>query len=85
MTYWQICQAVLDSEKLSNHDKYWVLATMAEAHLGVGDEERAKQTLDEAFAVASAPWMRESTEEQVEKLRRLLTASPLRFIRAERV
>ena len=78
----KICQTVLDTESLANADKYWVLATMAEAHLGAGDDTRAAQVLNDAFAIASADWMREITNEQMEKLRRLLADSPLRFIQA---
>ena len=37
----KICETVLQTETLSDDDKYWVLATMAEAYLGTGDEERA--------------------------------------------
>jgi hypothetical protein len=79
----KICETVLDTETLSQDDKYWVLATMAEAYLGIGDDERAESKLHEAFAVASAQWMRDSTQEQVDKLRRLLADSPLKFVRAE--
>jgi hypothetical protein len=76
----KICETLLQTEKLSDDAKYWVLATMAEAHLGIGDEERANRTLKEAFEIASAQWMKDSTEEQMNKLRALLAASPLRFI-----
>ena len=79
----KICETVLDTENLSDDDKYWVLATMAEAYVGTGDEERAARTLQEAFAVASAPWMRGSTQEQMDKLRLLLADSPLKFVRVE--
>jgi len=78
----KICETVLNTEKLSNDQRYWILATLAEAKLGLGSEEQAAQTLTEASAVASAPWMNESTTEQLDKLRVLLADSPLRFIRA---
>jgi hypothetical protein len=78
----KICEAVLHTEKLSDDDKYWVLATMAEAHLGIGDVADTERALHEAFAVASMPWMRDTTQEQMEKLRRLLTDSPLKFVAA---
>jgi hypothetical protein len=78
-----ICKTRLDTEKLADDDKYWVLATMAEAYLGIGDDERAARTLQEAFAVASAQWMKDSTQEQMDKLRGLLADSPLKFLRAE--
>jgi hypothetical protein len=78
----KICEKVLQTEKLSDDDKYWVLATMAEAYLGIGDEESAGRKLQEAFAGASEQWMRDSTQEQMDKLRRLLADSPLQFLRA---
>ena len=78
----KICETVLNTEKLSNDQRYWILATLAEAKLGLGSEEQAAATLTEASAVASAPWMNESTTEQLDKLRVLLADSPLRFIRA---
>lgn len=78
----KICRSVLETEKLPNDAKYWVLASAAEAHLGIGDEERATQTLEEASAVASHQWMRDTTREQMDKLRALIADSPLRFIQA---
>jgi hypothetical protein len=78
-----ICEEALQNEKLSDDGKYWVLATMAEAYLGIGDDERAAKKIQEAFAVASAQWMRDSTQEQMDKLRVLLADSPLGFVHAE--
>jgi len=72
-----ICQSLLDKGGLADEQKYWVLATMAEAYLGTGDEEGARQKLGEARAVAPAGWMWDSTEEQMNKLRVLLAGSPL--------
>jgi tetratricopeptide (TPR) repeat protein len=78
-----ICEKVSEAEKPSGDNKYWVLATIAEAYLGIGDEEKAEQKLQEAFAVASAQWMKDSTQEQMDKLRKLLAVSPLRFLKAD--
>ena len=50
------------------------------AHL---DDARAQQKLDEAFAPAStARWMKDGTQEQMNKLRQLLADSPLRYVKA---
>jgi hypothetical protein len=77
-----ICDTVLNTEKnLTNDQKYWVLATMAEAYLGIGDETSAQQKLQEAAAVASADWMKTSTQEQMDKLRELLADSPLKYVK----
>ena len=58
--------------------RYWVLATLAEAQIGLEEEALGQQRLEEAFAAAPEGWMKESTQEQVTKLKALLTASPLK-------
>jgi len=78
-----ICEAELEDGELTEDKKYWLLATMAEACLGVGDEANAEKRFQEAAAVASADWMKDSTVEQMGKLRALLTDSPLRYVRAD--
>ena len=79
----QICQGVLGNEKLTDEAKYWVMATMAEAYLGMGDQAGSDRTLEDAFKIASAQWMKDTTKDQMNKLRALLANSPLRFIRAD--
>jgi hypothetical protein len=81
----EICEAEMkDGSPPAGEQKYWVLATWAEALLGVGDEEGARQKLEEASAAASASWMMESTREQMSKLRVLLADSPLKYVREGR-
>jgi tetratricopeptide repeat protein len=58
--------------------RYWVLATLAEAQIGLEEEALGQQRLEEAFAAAPEPWMKETTQEQVDKLKALLAASPLK-------
>ena len=58
--------------------RYWVLATLAEAYIGLEEEALGQQRLDEAFAAAPEEWMKQSTQEQVTKLKALLAASPLK-------
>src|SRR5947199_8396349 len=58
--------------------RYWVLATLAEAQIGLEDEALGQQRLEEAFAAAPEEWMKQSTQEQVTKLKALLVASPLK-------
>ena len=44
----------------------------------------ARRKLDEAFALPpAADWMKQTTEEQMDELRRLLADSPLRYIRTD--
>ncbi|HEX8722876.1 MAG TPA: tetratricopeptide repeat-containing protein [Pyrinomonadaceae bacterium] len=83
-----ICEAEMrDGGPPGYEQKYWVLATWAEALLGTGDEEGARKKFAEACAVLPDPqkdeWMRESTEEQMGKLRALLADSPLKYVRED--
>jgi hypothetical protein len=56
-------------------EKYWVLATKAEALAGLGDDARAQACLNEAKASTSpAAYMLETTEQQLASLRTLLNA-----------
>ncbi|HEU4452229.1 MAG TPA: tetratricopeptide repeat-containing protein, partial [Longimicrobium sp.] len=59
--------------------RYWMLATQAEAAIGLEDP-RGDQLLREAFAAAPHDWMKESTQQQVDKLRGLLADSPLKHV-----
>jgi hypothetical protein len=58
--------------------RYWVLATLAEAQIGLEEEALGQQRLEEAFAAAPEEWMKQATQEQVTKLKALLAASPLK-------
>ncbi|HEY0378069.1 MAG TPA: TRAFs-binding domain-containing protein [Pyrinomonadaceae bacterium] len=78
-----ICEAELKADQLTGDKRYWVLATMAEAYLGIGDESAAQQKLQEAFALASADWMKESTQQQMDKLSALLADAPLKYIKTD--
>jgi tetratricopeptide repeat protein len=66
--------------KQYQENQYWVLATMAEAHIGLEDETRGGARLAEAFALAPADWMKQSTTAQLAELRALLAVSPLNRI-----
>jgi hypothetical protein len=58
--------------------RYWVLATLAEAHIGLEEEAPGQQRLEEAFSTAPEQWMKQSTQDQVNKLKTLLAVSPLK-------
>jgi hypothetical protein len=78
----KICQQFLESElppsrREAKEIKYWVLATLAEAHLGIGAEKESKNWLKKAYSAAPKNWMKESTNEQLDKLKKLLEKSPL--------
>ena len=50
---------------------YWVLATIAEAHFGLGQYDLARPFLEEASKRQPAEWMRETTGRQLAKLARM--------------
>jgi hypothetical protein len=75
-----ICEEELRAGSPSNDERFWVLATRAEALLGVGDEEGAQRTLAEAYSASSAEWMTKSVEDQLDRLRALLADSPLKYV-----
>lgn len=52
--------------------KFWCLATMAEAYIGLGEYENYETTRAEALALKPAAWMMESFDGQVDRLRPLL-------------
>ncbi len=81
----EICKKRLESLKESEsnrEERYWILATMAEAALGMGDDALATQNLALAATVAPEAWMPDSTNEQLTKLRRYLADSPLKHLSA---
>jgi hypothetical protein len=72
-----LCREQLESTPPPSGDnQYWIQATMAEAHAGLGDEAKARELLD-AASPGVAAWMLQSTQEQIGRLRKLLAKSPL--------
>jgi hypothetical protein len=82
-----LCQALLDSSPMpTGPDWYWIKATIAEAYLGLGDEAKGREVLDDAKAhLGVAAWMIQSTEEQLLKPRGLLADSPLSRINSRAI
>jgi hypothetical protein len=82
-----ICDKALAAGNVSDDERFWALATMAEALLGLGDEEGTKYRLKEAYThvSASTEWMRDTVEGQMSKLRALLTDSPLKYLRDDKL
>jgi hypothetical protein len=76
-----ICQAYLEKSKMGttaeriDHDTmYWALATLAEAWIGLGDEVKSQNYLNQALALDPAPsrWMIDTTQDKLKDLRVLL-------------
>jgi tetratricopeptide (TPR) repeat protein len=64
----EICEELQRSNFEDRGDRYWILATLEEAHFGLGNTERYLEAKDKAEAVSKAKWERDSTEEQIAKL-----------------
>jgi hypothetical protein len=67
-----ICEAILAAETPDRPvpDKYWLLATMAEAWTGLKEKEQSRICMEKAMSLEPKPaaWMLESTEEQLANL-----------------
>jgi hypothetical protein len=62
-----------DAQKVYQWDqKFWCLATKAEAHLGLGEMTEYEKARADAQALGPASWMTETCENQLGKLRALL-------------
>ena len=77
----EICEKFMGDGIENNEEKYWVLATLWEACVGIDDEDVSEQWKAESKQHVEsnnlADWMISSTEVQIVKLKELLTASPL--------
>ncbi len=67
-----ICDKALEALDLTDDERYWILATLYEACVGLGQEDEALRWKAESERVAKAGWMSETTEDQIAKLRVLL-------------
>jgi hypothetical protein len=73
-----ICEGLLASGRRLDAE-YWVRATQAEAWLGLGDAQKSQEALEQAAPFAEA-WMRQSTADQLAKLKPLIDQSPLKAL-----
>jgi len=63
---------MLKQQSYYNEQKFWIFVNKAEAHFALGEFDEYKKALDAAKLIEHKPWMMESFEEQVSKLRILL-------------
>jgi len=68
----RICEELQRVNFEERGDQYWILATLEEAHFGLGNSDLYLEAKDKAEAVAKAKWERDTTEEQIAKLSALL-------------
>ena len=73
-----ICEQALAAGPRTPDDTYWILAVLWEAAYGLEDPVAVAKWQPEAEKAATARWMLESTRLQIEKLEKLLAASPLK-------
>ena len=67
-----ICDKALEAPDITDDDKYWILATLYEVCVGLGQEDDALYWKGESESVAKADWMSKTTEGQIAKLHALL-------------
>jgi hypothetical protein len=78
-----ICEDLLKKgmkDDEGNPDKeqlFWLHASIAEALTGIGENEKAKEALASAVKEAPESWMKETLNEQLEKLKQLLETAPV--------
>jgi hypothetical protein len=70
-------QQALEAGPLADDAKYWILASMWEAAVGLGDAAAAESFKAACESVPAATWMRDTTRTQLANLEALLAASPL--------
>jgi tetratricopeptide (TPR) repeat protein len=71
------CEQALTAGSASHQDEYWIVATLWEASVGLGETAAAARYQEHAERVAPAAWMLASTRTQLALLQTLLAASPL--------
>lgn len=76
-----LCQKLLESAPApKGTDEYWIKVTMAEAYIGIGDDQKGQDLLAASQAVDVPGWMNTTTTDQIARLRVLLAKSPLKRI-----
>jgi tetratricopeptide (TPR) repeat protein len=72
-----ICEAVYPvAATLPLASRYWLLATMSEAWLGLGNQPKSQQLMEEAIQLNPPQWMTKSTAEQLSQLQKSLSPAP---------
>ncbi len=67
-----ICEPIRNAGALTPVNQYWLLATLSEAWLGLGETAKSQQCLDDANKLQPAKWMVETTTDQRSRLLKLL-------------
>ncbi|WP_207709004.1 TRAFs-binding domain-containing protein [Heliomicrobium undosum] len=73
-----LCERLIKDDNLNQRsDKYWVVATCAEAMFGLGNMVGYEQAIQLADRIAEAEWQRVTTKLQIGKLRDILRMTQL--------
>jgi hypothetical protein len=68
-----ICETLLAATPAAGAERqFWALVTLAQAHIGLGCEAKARELLDQARALHQPKWMMDSTEQQLAALEQIL-------------
>jgi len=67
-----ICDQALVRQDLNENEKFWVLATLYEACVGLGQEDEAQDSKNEGDKISTAQWMTDTRDNQAAKLGKLL-------------
>jgi tetratricopeptide (TPR) repeat protein len=70
------CERALELP-MTPENRFWIIATLWEAAVGLQDSAAEAKWAQEAAKIGVAAWMTESTQGQLDRLRKLLAASPL--------
>jgi tetratricopeptide (TPR) repeat protein len=77
-------EVTAEARKQYEKTKYWVVASQAEAYLGMGNKrQEAEDAYAQAYASAPESWMIDTTKEQRARVEALLADSPLKYINQE--
>jgi tetratricopeptide repeat protein len=74
----RFCEAALAAAPDSAEARYWIVATMWEAAVGLEDPASAETFHQQARSLPVAKWMLETTQSQLARLEQLLLESPLK-------
>ena len=68
-----ICDQALVGQDLKQDEKFWILATLYEACVGLGQKDEARDAKAKGDRISTARWMLDSRDDQVAKLHMLLS------------
>jgi tetratricopeptide (TPR) repeat protein len=77
------CEQALANSTKSEDDKYWIVATLWEAAVGLDNAAEIAKWQQEAELMNVPKWMRETTQNQLTALKGFLASSPLKHLQRQ--